>query len=143
MDFTVAICTWNRAALLKRTLQAFQKVRLPPGASWELLVVNNRCTDNTDEVLASFEGVLPLRGLFQERQGQSAARNLALAEFKGDRLLWTDDDVEPDPDWILALLDTFNEEQADVVFGPSFPIWVTRRPSWFGRSHGGRRQRRR
>ena len=51
MIATVAICTWNRAALLDRTLARFLALVPPSGATWELLVVNNNCTDETDEVV--------------------------------------------------------------------------------------------
>lgn len=48
---TVGICTFNRAALLDNTLLQFTKLRVPAGASWELVVVNNNSTDHTgDEI---------------------------------------------------------------------------------------------
>ena len=50
MDVTVAICTWNRSALLRETLDQFTRLRIPPGVSWELLIINNNSTDATDEV---------------------------------------------------------------------------------------------
>ena len=52
MRLTVAICTWNRAALLDRTLAEFRKLALPPGLDWELVVVNNNSPDDTDRVIA-------------------------------------------------------------------------------------------
>ena len=41
MIATVAICTWNRAALLDQTLARFLALVPPSGTMWELLVVNN------------------------------------------------------------------------------------------------------
>jgi glycosyltransferase involved in cell wall biosynthesis len=137
MDFTVAICTWNRADLLAKTLECLSTVAVPPGSDWEVLVVNNRSTDHTERVIGSFAGRLPIRGLFEERQGQSAARNLVLRTFKGERLIFTDDDVQPDPEWILQILNTFDQQSADVVFGPSRPVWLSGAPAWFGPQFAG------
>ena len=50
MKITVAICTWNRSALLDRTLSEMHGLLVPDGIEWELLVVNNNCTDDTDAV---------------------------------------------------------------------------------------------
>ena len=58
---SVAICTWNRAQLLDQTLDHLTRVRIPEGAEWEVLVVNNNCTDNTDRVLEKHFSHLPLR----------------------------------------------------------------------------------
>ena len=50
MEITVAICTWNRARLLDETLTHLAELVVPSGLEWELLVINNNCTDHTDEV---------------------------------------------------------------------------------------------
>jgi hypothetical protein len=52
MHVTVAICTWNRAGLLAQTLEQMRQLVIPPGVTWELIVVNNNCTDDTDQVIA-------------------------------------------------------------------------------------------
>src|SRR5262249_21230021 len=97
---SVIICTWNRARLLDMTLEHFARLRVPAGVEWELVVVNNNSTDDTDAVLQRHEGRLPLRRLFEPRPGKSFAANLALAEARSDLILWTDDDVHVDPDWL-------------------------------------------
>jgi len=76
---TVAICTWNRARLLDQTLNHMRNLQIPPDVDWELLVVNNNCTDQTDTVIERYEGDLPIRRLFEARPGLSHARNRALA----------------------------------------------------------------
>src|SRR5215213_3679943 len=92
MRFTVAICTWNRAALLPEVLGRLARAR-PPAGGWELLVVNNNSTDDTERVLDAFAGRLPLRRAFEQRQGLSHARNTAVKEATGEYLVWTDDDA--------------------------------------------------
>src|SRR5688572_32298959 len=99
MDATIAICTWNRSDLLEKTLVHMQQLAVPAGVSWEIVVVNNRCTDNTDEILAKYIGALPLRRVFEDKQGQSHARNAAAVAARGDLIIWTDDDVLVDAQW--------------------------------------------
>jgi glycosyltransferase involved in cell wall biosynthesis len=132
---TVAICTWNRAALLDRTLTRLRDLRTPPGLAWELLVVDNNCTDATPDVLARHAGRLPIRALREPRQGHSHARNRAVGEARGDLLLWTDDDVLAHPDW-LAEHATAAERFPDAHFfgGPVRPWFEAPPPRWVERS---------
>src|SRR5215467_3645713 len=58
MDVTVAICTWNRAELLRQTLEQFTNITSPSGQTWELLVANNNCTDATDDVLVDRDWIV-------------------------------------------------------------------------------------
>ena len=50
MKATIAICTWNRARLLKGALESISKLKFFEGADWEVLVVNNNSSDETESV---------------------------------------------------------------------------------------------
>src|SRR5262245_36357876 len=101
---TVAICTWNRAAVLRRTLDSFMS-RVPPrDAPWRLLVVNNNCTDNTEDVVREFSNRLPIVSVFEPAPGLSNARNCALREANSHYLVFTDDDVLVSPGWLAAFV---------------------------------------
>ena len=131
MLLTVAICTWNRASLLEQTLEQFRTVVVPEGAAWELIVVNNNCTDATDEVIARFAQTLPVRRVFEPVPGLSSARNAAVRHARGAYVLWTDDDVLVDPGWLAA----YHREIAahpDVVVlgGPVRPWYEGTPPAW-------------
>jgi glucosyl-dolichyl phosphate glucuronosyltransferase len=135
---TVAICTYNRSDLLERTFDRMQELAVPAGSEWELLVVNNACTDDTDAVLGRWTGRLPLRRVFEPKPGQSAARNCALREGRGDLILWTDDDVLVDREWMRALTRGLRTQATDLVFGRSVPHWLGEVPNWFSPLHHGR-----
>ena len=92
MKITVAVCTWNRAQLLEKTLERMTQLRQPERADWELLVVNNNCTDTTDAVIAAFAARLPIRRVWQPVPGLSNARNAAVEHAAGDYIIWTDDE---------------------------------------------------
>jgi hypothetical protein len=101
---TIAVCTWNRAGLIEKTLRSFTKLDIPPGLEWEVVVVNNNSPDDTDAVLEQYMSRLPLRHFLEANQGIAHARNRAASEARGDVILWTDDDVQVKPNWVLDYL---------------------------------------
>ncbi len=128
---TVAICTWNRCALLEQTLEQMTQLQAPAGFTWELLVVNNNCTDDTDGVIARFAGRLPVRRLVEPVPGLSNARNRAVREAQGEYLIWTDDDVLVEPDWLAEYVRGFERHPEGTVFGgPVSPWFPNTPPSW-------------
>jgi len=132
---TVAICTWNRAATLDRTLGHFQRVATSTSVPWELLVVNNNCTDDTRRVVDKHAGSLPLRPLFEEQAGLSHARNRAVDATKGDLLIWADDDIRVCPQW-LEQYAAASANHADAAFfgGPIEPTFDEEPPPWLQRA---------
>jgi glucosyl-dolichyl phosphate glucuronosyltransferase len=132
MHISVAICTWNRARLLHQTLECMaSSLRIPSGVEWELLIVNNNCTDDTDAVIAAFRERLPVRRLFELEQGLANARNLAVREAKGDYIVWTDDDVLVDAEWLEEYCLAFRRWPETSIFGgPVDPWFPFERPIW-------------
>jgi glucosyl-dolichyl phosphate glucuronosyltransferase len=65
VDCSVVVCTRNRAPQLAETLTSFTKLNIATGTTWEVVVVDNGCTDSTAEVIHSFESTLPLRRVYQ------------------------------------------------------------------------------
>jgi glucosyl-dolichyl phosphate glucuronosyltransferase len=130
---TVAICTWNRARSLERTLERLVAVA-GGDRDWELLVVDNGCTDDTADVVRSFAGRLPVTHLVEPVQGLSRARNRAVAAASGDHILWTDDDVLVGDGWLDAYRSAFERHAGAAFFGgevrPRFdatpPAWLLR-----------------
>jgi glucosyl-dolichyl phosphate glucuronosyltransferase len=131
MLITVAICTLNRAESLRRTLASLAAMRLPGAVDWELVVVNNGCTDDTDAVIAGYAGRLPIRRAFEPQRGLSRARNRAVDAARGDYIVWTDDDVIVDPGWLAAYADAFRRWPDAAVFGgPIIPRYAPPAPQW-------------
>jgi glycosyltransferase involved in cell wall biosynthesis len=130
MNFTVAICTWNRSRLLEGTLARLAELDIA-GLEWELIVVNNACTDDTDEVLRRAADRLPLRVLHEPAIGVSNARNRAIAAARGDLLAWTDDDVLVEPTWLRAYQTAAGRwVQASFFGGPIVPLFESEPPGW-------------
>jgi glycosyltransferase involved in cell wall biosynthesis len=132
MDVSVAICTWNRASLLDATLAQMCKMRVPPGTQWELLVVDNNCTDHTAAVIESYADRLPIQRLIEPEQGLSKSRNRVLRRAVADLLLFTDDDVLVDEAWFCAYVDAAKRWPDAGFFGGLITPWLEREPpSWF------------
>ncbi len=102
MLITVAICTWNRSRKLHQLLSSLEKANIPHDLRWEVLIVNNNSTDDTEAVIASHKRTLPIRSVFETRQGIAHARNKALLESAGKYIICLDDDVIAPPDLLGA-----------------------------------------
>jgi len=131
MRATVAICTHNRAADLREALLSLLAQRF--GGEFEVIVVDNRSTDDTKRVVAEFEMTVrfPVRYLFEERLGLSVARNRALREARGEFVLFLDDDATASPDWIAEIVRVFDTDPAiGCVGGKIDPAWEGGAPAW-------------
>lgn len=131
MVVTVAICTYNRARSLDRTLSQMTRLQVPNNCQWELLVINNNSIDDTEAVVAKYGDALPIRCMFEANQGLSYARNRAIAEAKGEFIVWTDDDVLVSENWLLEYLEGFKRHSNAVFFGgPIQPLFEGPKPRW-------------
>ena len=119
MDVTVAICTWNRAALLDQTLARLRETRVPAGASWEVVVVDNDPAGSAAPVLARHAQLPGLRSFAEPERNIARARNRAVREASGRWLAFVDDDELAPNDYLrraVASLD--GQPELDGVGGP-------------------------
>ncbi len=132
---SVVICTSNRASSLQSTLKSLCLAKPPLIADWEVVVVLNNCTDRSEEVAFGFRGVLPIVLAIEPSPGLSNARNKAIAVASGDFILWTDDDVRVDPQWMIAY-EAAIQSHPNVSFfgGPIIPEFGFHIPTWLERA---------
>jgi glycosyltransferase involved in cell wall biosynthesis len=129
---SVVICTRNRAASLSRTLASLVEAAELVNDLWELIVVDNGSTDDTLAIVEAFSDKLPIRWVFEPEAGLSRARNAGVRVSKGDFVLWTDDDVLVDRNWLRAWFDAFHDHPGDVIFGGrSEPVYEEPKQEWF------------
>jgi glycosyltransferase involved in cell wall biosynthesis len=138
MRVTVAICTYNRAGLLRQTLAGIARQDFPPG-EFEVLVIDNNSQDDTAQVVAEAAGNRPApRHVLETRQGLDHARNRALAEAKGAVVIFADDDILMEPDWIAAMaapLEADAGRKIGAVGGEVVPVFADGLPSWVAEWH--------
>src|SRR5262245_59595136 len=112
------ICTRNRAASLRVTLERFFEQRFASDYDHELIVVDNQSTDATRQVVSDCATRHPsVRWISETRRGLSFARNAALAAARGEVLVFTDDDVRPNPDWLDEIHGEFARDPRLVLLG--------------------------
>lgn len=135
MDCSIIICTRNRASMLKKTLEAFQSVKVPADLLVELIVVDNGSDDNTANViLGARHPSMGIRHVHECRPGKSRAQNAALKVARGEVLLFTDDDVVPAEDWIEKMSEPLLEGRCEAVAGRILLAESLQR-SWFTSMH--------
>lgn len=136
LRLSIILPTFNRAAALGHAVDALLHQTAPHDA-YEIIVVDNNCTDGTKARLASITDNR-VRCLRELRQGVSHARNTALAVARGDIIAFTDDDVEAAPDWAATIIDALDARpDVDGVGGRVLPAWQARCPAWLTRAHWG------
>jgi glycosyltransferase involved in cell wall biosynthesis len=131
VKITVAICTWNRAELLDLTLSKMTELSVPPGADWEIVIVDNNSFDGTPEIVAKYLTVLPIRSFLEKKQGHTWARNRAVSAATGELIIWTDDDVLVDKDWLKAYYEAAQAWPEAAFFGGRIdPLFEVDPPRW-------------
>lgn len=127
---SVLLATRNRAAILRRTLEALARLESPEGG-WHLVVVDNGSSDATPGVLAEFGRRLPLTCIREPRPGKSAALNAAIPALRGELVVMLDDDMVPEPEWLLRHAAVAAAQPDFAVFGGRIAaLWETEPPRW-------------
>jgi len=117
MDISVIICTWNNSKRLAITLEAISQCIIPKELNWEIVIVNNNCTDDTDKIIRALAEKLPFVYVKELQQGLSRARNKGLEVAKGKLIIFTDDDVKPCQEWLSSYWAAYQEKPEGFFFG--------------------------
>jgi glycosyltransferase involved in cell wall biosynthesis len=115
-QLSVVVPAYNAAATLGEQLQALStQVWSQP---WELIVVNNRCTDNTVDIARAFALRMPSLRIVEapDRAGAAYAMNTGVLAAQSDAVAFCDaDDVVADG-WVAAMGDGLKQHR--FVSGP-------------------------
>ncbi|MBI2987284.1 MAG: glycosyltransferase [Deltaproteobacteria bacterium] len=104
---SVVIATYNRARFLPETIASVLQQRF---RDFELIVVDDGSTDDTQELLKSYSD--PIRSFRQENRGPSAARNFGVRQARGKWISIQDSDDLATPDHLETLF-RFAEKHVD------------------------------
>jgi len=116
-NVSVVIPTRSRPGPLRECLDAL--ARACGGVSHEIIVVDD---GTPSRLVAGVEEAVTAAGarlLRQARCGAAAARNLGAAEARGRVLVFLDDDCQPQPGWLGALVAASAEGDNLLVGGPT------------------------
>lgn len=139
LGVTVAIPTYKRAGMLRQTLEGLVRQDYPPELL-EILIIDNNSPDDTRAVVESFNaGPHRPRYILETNQGANHARNRAIREARHDIVLFGDDDILIEPDWVREIARPWQENPAlrlGAVAGEVIPIFPDGCPPWVAGFHG-------
>lgn len=98
MKVSIIIPTHNRSDALAETL--FHLARQDFAGAWEAIVVNNNCTDDTDAVVENYKFPVSLKVVHETNPGPAAARNRGVDEARGEYIIFIDNDILVEADFI-------------------------------------------
>jgi hypothetical protein len=133
----ILMTTHNGADTLQTTLEGLTRVVPPPGG-WEIIAVDNGSSDRSKAILSGYSRKLPLAVLNEPRIGKNFALNRALDHLgsraaEAELIVFCDDDIVPDPDWLCRLADAAALcPWADMFGGAIYPRWTSPVPEWLG-----------
>ena len=108
---SVVIPTWNRAGLIVR---AINSVLSQTYSNWELIIVDDGSTDNTDEVVKKFqENDTRIRFIKHEKNsgGNSVPKNIGIKNAAGEYIAFLDSDDEYLPEKMEKQINLFNKSE--------------------------------
>lgn len=144
MKVSVIIPTWQRAPWLERCLTALeaQTRRLN-----EVIVVG-RAEDTAAQEVVAQHAQLPVRWVEVDRPGHVAPVKRGLEEAQGEIVAFLDDDTEPEPGWLSAIIAPFEDPRVACVGGRVVVQGIRAkvlpdagRVRWYGRHIGNVGQR--
>src|SRR5262249_26288887 len=113
---------------IRRTIESFLSQDYP---EFELIVCNNRSSDDTERILQDYRNTSNVKILFEERQGVHFARNSAARQATGEILYFTDDDMVATPNLLSELTKAFDlDSRIGIATGRVLPLWTTPPPHW-------------
>jgi succinoglycan biosynthesis protein ExoM len=138
MRVAVCLTTYRRTNLLERALEGVSRLKFCKVAApeMEVIVVDNDPSRSASGVCKSpmLSGLV--RYVAEPRRGIVRVRNRAIAEASGSEFLaFLDDDEFPCETWLDELLATQAKFAADVVAGPTRPVYEQGLPEWIKRGN--------
>jgi len=110
-EVTVVIPTYNRAELLKR---AIRTVLNQTYQDFELIVVDDGSTDNTEEVVRSFNDNKVIYIKHERNKGAPAARNTGIRAARGEYVAFQDSDDEWLPEKLEKQIKAFKTASTEI-----------------------------
>jgi glycosyltransferase involved in cell wall biosynthesis len=109
MKLSVVIPCYNAESTIEEQLDALADQHwIEP---WEVVVANNRCTDNSIAIVRSYQSKIPNLRIVDasERQGQPYALNIGAEAALGEALAFCDADDVVGEGWLRAIGDALSK----------------------------------
>jgi len=128
----IIIPSYNRINALRLALQSLVYQDFPP-EEFEILVIDYGCSDTSraivDEVIDNNRGH-NIQYIAEPFPGFLSGRHCGPSEANGSLLVFIDDDIEADPNWLNSIGDAFQDSDVYLVGGKCLPKYETPSPAW-------------
>ena len=132
---SVVICCYNSSKLILPTLYALKVQQLPKDTEYEVILIDNGCTDNTAKISREYWGShnIKLKIVEESRQGILYSRIRGVENASYDIIIFVDDDNILNNDYLKRTIQLFNTmPNVGIAGGYSQPlIQSSSIPGWF------------
>jgi glycosyltransferase involved in cell wall biosynthesis len=129
---SIIVPTFNGSRYLKGALDSIVHQNYPP-SEYEILIVDNCSTDNTKEIglraIAAYHDH-SIKYIFEPMPGLLSGRHRGVLEAQGEVLIFIDDDITADENWLQSIADIFEDESVQFVTGKNLPDYQSEPPDW-------------
>lgn len=132
IKLSVIIPTYNRSEYLNKSIPTLINQSLSK-SKYEIIIIDNNSSDDTKIVVEQLlkNTKYNWRYVFEPHPGLHNGRNRGFLEAMGKIVVFGDDDIEADRDWLKNIFDEFEtNNKAGVVGGKIIPIWSKSPPKW-------------
>jgi biofilm PGA synthesis N-glycosyltransferase PgaC len=121
---SAAVCAFNEGRNIGACLESLIQQELKGFDLLEIIAISSGSTDNTDEVISSYEAKDRRVKLVRQekREGKNSAINLFISMAKGDILVLVNADNRLERGALQALLEPFEDEEVGVTGGHPVPV---------------------
>lgn len=110
---SIAMPAYNRAHLLPRSIKSVLDQEYQ---QWELLIIDDGSTDNTDEVVSGFLKDPRIKYIKKENTGAAHSRNVGVNHAQFEWITFLDSDDEAKPNWLSEVYKVMEEFNPSLIF---------------------------
>lgn len=109
LTFSIIIPTYERLAQISKCLESIANLDYPKN-KFEVIVVDDGSINPPEKLINSYKDRLNIRLFTQKNAGPAGARNTGAKKANGKFLAFTDDDCEPQSNWLNAFENEFKRD---------------------------------
>jgi len=130
MGISIIICTYNSSESLKRCLTSLLRVK-DSGVDYEIVIIDNNSNDQTKTIAEEFK-CLSSRIVYNffPIQGLAKARNYGIKMSHKEYILFTDDDITFDENFLIGYDDLIKANKPGLAGGRILLKYASERPRW-------------